>query len=354
LVLVVACAVWPARADESPSRGPDPPLETTSQRRSDAPPRPSRQQALERLGQAGLTRLGQGTVWINANELRLRRLLDALPANRDRILALQSQLEQQAAGNSQRWAALLAARRELRNEGGRLPATERRRIEGLVDSLLKQAVAPEQLGARPEIRAQVIQLINLRHETLLAVRWTRDLVPELPRPYSALEQEHEVAEALARLGPTHRLGPIGGYADQLPRLNVFERLVLTDWTPVYREAGQLRLGAILDGRLPVTFTWHEGSEPMLITANMAQALGLDALVGGAPRKLAVAPGREYELRPVRLRSLETGSCRVAGPFALVLPPEAEDLGARVGPAAFLGWVLNLQAEQLKLSFQPTP
>jgi hypothetical protein len=128
LVLVVAYAVWPAWADESPSRGRDPPLETTSQRRSDAPPRPSRQQALERLGRAGLTRLGQGTVWITANELRLRRLLDALPANRDRILALQSQLAQQVAGNSQRWAALLAARRELRSEGGRLSATERRRI----------------------------------------------------------------------------------------------------------------------------------------------------------------------------------------------------------------------------------
>jgi hypothetical protein len=186
------------------------------------------------------------------------------------------------------------------------------------------------------------------------VRWIRDLVPELQRQYSALQQEREVTEALARLGPTHRLGPIGGYVDELPRLNVFEPLVLTDWTPIYREAGHLRLGAILDGHLPVTFTWHAGSEPMLITANMAQALGLEALVGGAPRRLAVAPGREYELRPVRLRSLETGGCRVAGPFALVLPPEAEDLGARVGPAAFPGWQLSLQAEQLKLSFQPTP
>ncbi len=117
----------------------------------------------------------------------------------------------------------------------------------------------------------------------LALLWIRAQTPKLAEEYARLAKLPDVAAALKQLG-NEKLGPLKNYGLEVKRLAEYDKLVFTDWLPVYQQAGQTRFSAILGEQAPVTFTWSE--ETGAQTSSPRQRLG--ALRPDPAGKLAAA------------------------------------------------------------------
>ena len=71
--------------------------------------------------------------------------------------------------------------------------------------------------------------------------------------------------------------------------------------------------------------------------------------GDAPTQTLRIGGRTIEAREVFLPSLRVGSCHAKSVAALVLPPEAEDLGAQITPLALSPWRVKIERERLRMT-----
>lgn len=298
----------------------------------------------------GLAKISSGNVWLVPAEFRLQFRLDELEPLERRILTLQRGLDQLAARNRLLWEANQARIDALRRT---LAETEtddpkKRKIEEQIRELEQQAVAPEDLFATPIVRQRLIEWTNLRLRVQLIVIEARVLHAEMQEQYARLATDAALAAALDRLGSDHRLGPMRrGYRNDLKRLHQFERLAATDWLPVFRQSDRVRFGGLLEDRVPVVFSWHESHEPTVLTANMVEAAGV-RVSDDAPSVVLTLAGRRLTARRIPIRSLRFGAIRLTDISVLVLPAEAEDLGAWIGPDAFMEYSVQLEPSRLRM------
>jgi hypothetical protein len=183
-----------------------------------------------------------------------------------------------------------------------------------------------------------------RDELLLALTAIRKLDRQVQDDYARLSANPRVTESLAALGDGARLGPAKDYDPELRTLPDYERLVLTDAVPMFLQDKLQRVSGILDERVPATFTWEPAGGRVLITANIAELAGLD-LSQGKPERI---PERNLPATRIKLTSLRFGRHVLSDVDVLVLPPEGEYLGARIGPKVFKGLTVSPQPEQLQL------
>lgn len=314
------------------------------------PPDPAKAWNLEKVGQT----------WITSREAEIRRRLAAQPELESRITAIELSLRTTIQENSNRWKQRNELERgldQLRKGLTGLGTTEKsaredeiRRLQQQIEPLRSAAWAPEKLGGVPEVRGQLVDLTQTRTAALVSAAVARELAPQLSADYARLAKNPRVAEW--QKATKAKLGPLKNYDNDLRKLARLEELVLSSplWdggTPLWIEADRWRLGGIANEHLPVTFTWDESAPSAIVTTNWQQAAGLEVEPGREREALKVA-GRTFTVRHHRLAYLRLGRHVIRDVDVLVLPPEGEDIGCRLGPGALHGQHALLEPQHLRL------
>lgn len=303
----------------------------------------------------GLSRHANGSVWLSTSERRLREHLSGLDEARASVVRQQTQVDERIRRNALLWLNNRQQIDVLQKTQASLKKDDpkRKQLDRQIEDLRKQAVEPKRLGGEPDVRARLIELTNARSRLSLSLLAIRALTAELDGEYQRLSQDPEVTAALRQLGAGHRLGPLNtNYRAELQRLVDYERVVFSDWSPLYLQGGAARVAALLNERTPVALTWQETSEPLVLTAGMAEAAGLTIPADAPTATLSFPQNRRLLTRTVTVPALRFGKYVLHDLAAQVLPPEGEDLGARIGPLAFPQYRVSVDLERLRFGLQP--
>ncbi len=305
--------------------------------------------AADVLARYGLKSVGR--VWMIEDELRLRRELSELPQRRERILAIEHDLDERIERNRKLWQESQPVLAALRRSLAKLPTDDpnRPRVQQQIDALTKVATAPAKLGGRGDVRAQVVDWIDERNGLATALLQIRSAIGRLAERYAQLAQQPGVAEAVRRAGERHRLGPQRGYAADRDKLGEYERLAFTPWVPIFWQGSQPRLTALIDEQTPVTFSWLDsGGGAIVLTRTAADAAGLIVAADAPQEIVSNAQRQRATARRIEVARLRLGQCVLERVAVLVLPPEAEDWGCQLSREALSGHRVRLEPERLRL------
>jgi len=308
--------------------------------------------AAETLAQDyGLVRLN-GNTWTSATEIRLRETLAELPKLKESIVVAERELDERIEQNRRDWQDTVPLRKTMQVALSKLSPGDPQRtaLRQKLDELARASSDPMHLAGRSEVRAKLVNLVRDRSALTLALLGLRSALAEMQPGYADLAANAAVKQSLQRLGGQQRLGPLKNYEADLKRLGEYERLVFTQSLPIYEQSGQIRMTAIVNERFPLTFTWLDASEqPTVLTAGAFDTLG-ETLPADAPRKsLAFPAGRKQTAREIVLPYIRFGRCVLSGVTAFVLPAEGEDLGSRLGRAAFAEHRVRIEPERLRMT-----
>jgi hypothetical protein len=301
----------------------------------------------------GLSNIPGGKVWLCGAERTLRNGLASLGDARRELTHQQRALEQRIQQNAQAWetnrqtiAALKAALTKTNTD-----APERQRIQQQIQLLESQAVEPDQLAGMSDVRARLIRFTNTRQTLALTLLTIQRAVPQMEADYRRLAADLEVQTALRSLGEDHRLGPLETYRAELRRLQEYEQLVLTPWLPIYVQSGRMRVGAILNERAPLTFSWNSDGGPTVLTETMLEAAGVELAADAPTVPLSRGQGRTLNARKMTVPTLRFGQVVLRDVPVHVLGSEGEDLGASIGPAAFAEYDVQEERARLQLTIR---
>jgi hypothetical protein len=305
-------------------------------------------------GEFGLIRRGKSEVWITRREATLRKQLDQLPPLVDRVRTGHEKIVEAQKANAILWPQRQAREAALKTALGKLASNDpqRKPLEEELKNLDGAAVPPEKLGGAPWVQPRLVDLSSGLNSILLGVFAARRDAQMLGDEYQKLAQDRALVDALERLGGNHRLGPLRDYAPDLRRLDEFEQFAFGLVTPLYLQSGHLRIGAILDERMPVTFTWRESSGPTVITAGIAQAAEIVPDADAPQMPISCGDNRNLPARRVVLKSLRFGKHVLRDVEAWLLPPEGEDAGCRIGATAFHGFQVAAEPAHLRFRIEP--
>jgi hypothetical protein len=301
-----------------------------------------------------LTNIPGGKVWLCGAERTLRSSLASLGDARRELIQQQRSLDQRIQQNAQLWETNRPALAALKSALAKTTtdAPERKQIQQQIQRLESQAVEPDQLAAFGDVRARLIRFTNVRQALTLKLLAIQRAVPEMETVYRQLESDLEAHAALRTLGEGHRLGPLENYLAELRRLDEFERLVFTPWLPIYLQSGRMRIGAILNERTPITFSWREDEGPVVLTEAMLEAAGLELPAGAAAVPLPMGRGRTPPARTMTVPALRFGQVVLRDVSVYVLGPDGEDLGATIGAEAFAGYEVTVERARLQVTIRP--
>lgn len=320
-----------------------------SPRSLSAAPKESRTPEERLQKQFGLVRL-TGGVWGLPLEVELKEKLAQLQVLRESVVTAEKELEDRAAANRRAWAEAAPAMETLKQAIGKLSPTDPQRaaIIQQLAALERNVSEPSRLCCRGEVRARLIAFSRDRSLLQLALLWIRTHAPRLVEEYARLAKINEVAAALKQL-EGEKLGPLKSYVPEVKRLADYDKLVFTDWLPVYQQAGQTRFSVLVNDQAPVTFTWSEESHgQLLLPASTLESCGL-TLPKSAPQRVVNLGDRHLLAHEVIVPSLRLGRHVVKNPSAFVLPPEGEDLGARLPRNVLTGLKVSIELERLRLT-----
>jgi hypothetical protein len=222
-----------------------------------------------------------------------------------------------------------------------------KKTTALVEEIKKSIVPLEKLGAVAPTKGAAMELVAVRLELALHILNARRQIEKAPKVYESLRKNSDVTAALAALEPPGQLAPPRAYTNEQRVLTRVEKLVLNDELPLYREGKQLRVTAIANEELPITLSYYDKDEPAVITHTMAESLGI-ALDGKQPKATRLDGGHNVQAKPARLASLRFGRHLLANIEVLVLAPEQENLGARIGRSALKNLRVQVAPERLLL------
>jgi hypothetical protein len=297
----------------------------------------------------GLIRLSGG-VWGPPLEAELKEKLAHLPVLRESVVLAEKELGERMEANRRAWTESAPTMEALKQAIGRLSPTDPQRLalSQKLTALEGSVCEPSRLSCRGEVRARLVAFSRDRSLLQLALLWIRAQAPRLAEEYARLAKVSDVATALKQLG-NEKLGPLKSYAPEVKRLAEYDKLVFTDWLPAYQQAGQTRLSAIVNEQAPITFTWSEESDgKLLLPSGVLESCGL-SLPENSPRQTIKLADRTVSARELAIPTLRLGRHFAKNLTAWVLPPEGEDLGARLPRHALTGLRINIELDRLRLT-----
>lgn len=301
----------------------------------------------------GLHRLPGSNLWVAPVEADLRRLWFELPQHRDAVIALEQALAERIDRNGRDWLAADRTESSLRATLANLARADRQRpqFERQLSLLRRGIVAPERLASVDEVREQLVQLSDYRHALWLGAQAIRHKTALLDDTYANLRNDSELIKLLRSAGPKSRLGPAKDYRNDLKKLAELERPALTEWTPLFLAGEHQRLTLLANNSTPLTFSWTSSPEPTVITAAMAEAVGLRPRAGGKSQLVTVGK-QSWHAVPAIIPYLRVGKFELSEVEVAILPPDAESAGARISPAVFQGYRVVPQPERLRFVIVP--
>ncbi len=299
----------------------------------------------------GLTR--HGTQWVLEDEEVARRQLATLPKQLERCEKLQRELREQVIANRQRWLKLQAVRRQLKSVRDSSDSTSaqngslKQKANAQETQLKASCVVPREVGALPAVRLSVVELIATRHRILLTIARLRATFSTLPDRYKKLAENQVVMDAISDNGKLS-LSRHTRFERELRRLAQWEQTLLRADVPLYFENGTDRVGGILNRCAPTTFTWTPEEEPVVLTANTAQAAGISVPPDTPVVSYRLNDKHTIKVRQVRTPYLQFGSCILRDIDTYILSPDQEEAGNRIGPKAFTNEKYAIEPEWLRL------
>jgi hypothetical protein len=317
-------------------------------------------QAQSYLMNRGLTPVGN--VWITGREKALRRWIESLPALERRHQRANAKSEELLAANETKREQLAKAE-AAEQAAKKLPKTLQR------DSSISQPVSagggqnpsnklkssmPDVtgLGEQTPLQAAMIELVTARLELQSAVLNIQRAARMLDAEYRTLQGNATMRAALRQLGGTTKLGPIKSYQRDVQRAESLVASVFGPQSPGYFENGQFHVGAVLNDTLPALFEFRTAPNPVILAHSVAERLGITENETPQAARSIDLNGRRLSARPITLASIRLGNCLVRDVPALVLPPEAEDLGSQLNPAALVGYQTIRQERRMLVNFLP--
>jgi hypothetical protein len=309
------------------------------------------------LQAAGLKRVGN--VWLHPTELAVRDRLAEIDRLDRRFHEARKQVHaliEQSESYKTQLAQLTVAQQRTRE--GRAAAKngspqqkaldeELKQQAKLIEQLKQLIVPPDQLGGTGALKTALMELVEVRIELARNLLAVRELVDRLPQEYQMLATDSKLTKALAALAPPGQFGSGKNYAVELRGLSRLEKLIFNDAVPFYRDGKQPRVTGLVNEELPVTFSFYESNDPTVITYAMAESLGID--LSRALRTTVRLDGKvDLAASQVRLASLRFGRHVVRDVEALVLSPDDESAGARIGGRTLSAIRPRLDAERLLL------
>jgi len=297
---------------------------------------------------------GNSGVWLCEEERQLRRDLASLPALRQSIEELQKSLATTLASNRARWSASHSAANASQAAAiprGKSPPAGEATGEGRAAA----AVDPAKIGDVPVVRQAVIRLTNARIQLAMTLARIRRGSSAMAATYQRLADDSAIQTALAEVGAAagsdQRLGPASDYDGDLRRLRDDFALAETPWVPAYLLGQHLRFTGICNERAPATFTWSPDLRHALVTTGSFQAAGLQLPDDSRPSQFRYQ-GSTIDVQRIRLPYLQFGNCLLRDVPALLLPPEYEHLGNRIGGPTFEGYQVRPDPARLRVTLKP--
>ena len=300
--------------------------------------------------------------WLTPREIVLRRHLALLPRQVQAVTAARQALQQvvrpisqQQEQLRQRVAETTAQMQLLR---ARLSARPDRKLaqqlreqigrqEKQLAAIEKQLLPPEELGGHPAIRRQTIALIDRQHDLMLNLLFIHDERAAVMDEYTTLDDDR-LRQLKAERGGS-RWGPREDYLSErmLRRLQSYEAAVFDGRIPMYRDGSRLRIAGLIN-RAPVTFTWGSAGESTTLTHSAAEAAGLTPAVDAKAASVHLADGKRVAAWSIRIPYLQFGKHLLRDIPAVVLSPEGESFGSRIGPPAFGETPVRAEPQRLQL------
>jgi hypothetical protein len=310
------------------------------------------------LEAAALT--NSGGLWICPEEIEFRRWLDAADPIERQYQAVQQALDDHIRRND-------AAGRELASKRREMKAIEKKRaatagtvigptkeqldrsysdLQKRVAQLRKEFRKPDRFAEYQPVRDEAIRLANARASVTLAAIALRGKLVAMTARYERLGAQHEIVTALAAQTPPHRLGPAKEYsAEAAKRLARLDKIASSASMPIFREDNHLRFVAVVCDSMPITFSLRESDGPTHLPSSMAQSLGI--AVDNLPKAEYAFGGRKLVCQKIVLPSVRIANREFKNVAALLLPPEGDDLGAKLGRDAYAGYHLEADLASLR-------
>ena len=316
------------------------------------------QSAARLLTQSGLTSAGRH--WICAEDLRLRRQLDALDRHQKQFHVARKLLDQRIEENEKAGRSLaeigqtIALRQRLlasttdptvRRQAGE----ELARLRTAEGALRTRYLPPEQFAEDAAIRVTLLEWINARNALVVAALGYEDALLRINGRYEALGEDAETQRALASLGRQNVLGGGRNLAASAPQIEDARRVALGAEAPLYRVSGHWRTSLLIGDSMPAACSLAEQGPALILPESVARAAGLSLGQELPKRQFAAAEGRPpLDVRVVQLKRIRLGDKVITNVEAYILPPEGEDLGVVLNRQYIGGYRLELQPRLLRL------
>ena len=299
-----------------------------------------------------------GDIWVVAEEIELRRHVESLDPLERQYYQAKAAVDEHIKANdaaAKTWsdakAKLDKTRASLKDVA--IVGAERRKLEDTarqqekeVRDLRKAWRDENQFGEHPPVRAAVVRVVAIRNALTLSVLAIRRLEPALAKRYAPLRINPAIRTAMAVLGERHRLGPARDYQADLKRLQIVERLVFSEEVPLYREDRHDRVSLLVNDVAPAVFSIRHSTGPTVIPASLAAAAGIKIDNEARTTTYVVGGQRRLAVHKVTIPRMRLAGVVLENVAAMVLPPEGEDLGAKLGHDAYSH--LDLRADGRRL------
>jgi hypothetical protein len=324
---------------------------------------PSEETAEARRTLVGAGLVQEGFWWLTREEVRLRRRLTELSPLLRRLQTARRQLDAALQKNHQVGVQLQRAEAAQKEAQRLLTAdtakgTARRQLEAaekrasqVVKILQQRFVRTDQLGQSGPVRQSVTELMKIQLVLAGTTDRIRSDVVSVEAQSQQLKRDRDVLRALRTLGPKQRLGPSRNYLKDLVRTADAERRAVADGVPFYREGNRIRLNVRVNESANATFTFSPSGDPTVIPDSLLRGSGLK-ISPQTPRQRYQRGNRKFDVRVVTIPYLRVGDHTLQDVRALVLPPEGEDLGARISRAAFHDFKVHVDGRRLRIRFEP--
>ncbi len=311
------------------------------------------------LASKGLVAVGKA--WTSKLEIEFRDRLDALDAQEKRAVQAQKKLDATIEKNESARLALVNAittQSQIQTAIATATGAAKSQLQAdlkqqntLIDQLKPQYIDAKVLAESPGVKLLVVDVNNSRAELALNLLWLQSHSEPLNATAHALADDPQVAKAVTTLGM--QLAPVKASYLDAARISRVEPIALSDRNHYYRESGFYRFSALLNRSIPVTFSFRESSDPVVLPASVAQNAGLK-FDSAKTTAFTASDKRKLQVSKVSLSELRIGKFVWHDVEAIILPPEAEDLGAQLSPNSLSGHRVAIDANQLRLNIEAKP
>jgi hypothetical protein len=312
-------------------------------------------QAAELLRSRGLTPVGNQ--WRSAADIDLRQRVSALDTVMQRSRDARTRVEELVKQNEylrSNIQQLETALKLARGQRSSPPESVTKQIKSLENRLAearKRYLPPAQFCEHPSSKSAVVAL-NAAHTRLYLDSVTIPLAAErINDRYAALRSELDVQRALTAVGNGHRIAQIALSARDRQRLLRAQKTSIRETIPLFRDAGQWRVSAIVGQQTPTTLSYVPGQGPGLLPDSVRRKAGILIPKSAQAKEFRTPDGRRLKARMITVDYLRLGPHVLEDVVFLALPPEGEDLGGRITDQSLGRFQAQADPARLRLSLR---